>query len=138
MSEYEKIQEVIKKHEEYFKNGKADVAVSSKGKYFFYEYEERYGNFETFIEFQTAEELEKIILTILSDDLDLILALIGDTTEGKFRQLDVDSAKDWYDERESFTKAINRLEALTSSIEEHGNWLKNTANAMVRIAETIK
>lgn len=138
MSEYEKIQEVMKKHEEYFRNGKADIAISSKGRYFFFEFDTKYQNFETFIEFQTAEELEKIILSTVADDLDLLLAIIGDNVAGRFRDLDVESAKDWYNEGESITKAIKRLVAFTDDLEEYGSWLKNTSNALLRIAESIK
>jgi len=56
----------------------------------------------------------------------------------RFRDLDVESAKNWYDEKESLTQAIKRLVAFTEDIEEYGSWLKNTSNALLKIAETIK
>lgn len=62
MSEKQRILEMVEKHKTYFDNVKGvDVAISTKGEYFFYEYDEKYNDYSTFAKFSTAEELEQII-----------------------------------------------------------------------------
>ena len=62
MTEKERIIAMMQKHKAYFENVKGvDIAFSTKGEYFFYEYDENHSSYITFIKFSTAEELEQII-----------------------------------------------------------------------------
>ncbi|MBR2403492.1 MAG: hypothetical protein IKB01_12145 [Lachnospiraceae bacterium] len=62
MTEKQRIMEMMEKHKAYFENVKGvDVAFSTKGECFFYEYNEEYRDYSTFVKFSTAEELEQII-----------------------------------------------------------------------------
>ena len=58
----EKILKVLEKHKEYFENvGYVDVAFSTKGDCFFYEYDEEHDMYPTFVKISSAEELDQII-----------------------------------------------------------------------------
>ena len=62
MTERQRIEKILEKHREYFENVEGvDVAFSTKGDFFFYEYNEKYHEYSTFIRFFPAEELELII-----------------------------------------------------------------------------
>lgn len=60
--EKERILKVLEKHREYFENvGYVDVAFSTKGDCFFYEYDEEHDMYTTFVKISSAEELDQII-----------------------------------------------------------------------------
>lgn len=75
MDEKEKILRVMKKYGGYFRTEHRDVAFSTKGEYFFYAYSERYKNYEAFVRFNTAEELEKIIIGEIAEDIECVMAV---------------------------------------------------------------
>lgn len=69
MTEKQRIMEMMEKHKAYFENVKGvDVAFSTKGECFFYEYNEEYRDYPTFVKFSTAEELEQIIEENIATD----------------------------------------------------------------------
>ena len=69
MTEKQRIVSVLEKHKAYFENVRGvDVAFSAKGEYFFYEYNEKYDDYPTFVKFSTAEELEQIIEENIATD----------------------------------------------------------------------
>ena len=69
MTEKQKIMNIMEKHKTYFENVKGvDVAFSTKGEYFFYEYNEKYNDYPMFVKFNTAEELEQIIEENIATD----------------------------------------------------------------------
>ena len=69
MTEKQRIMEMMEKHKAYFENVKGvDVAFSTKGECFFYEYNEEYRDYPTFVKFSTAEELEQLIEENIATD----------------------------------------------------------------------
>lgn len=60
VTEKEKILQIVEKYRDYFNEWDADVALGVNGKHIFYVLASR-KEFETFLFFQTADQLEKII-----------------------------------------------------------------------------
>ena len=74
MDERERVKEIINKYQDFFhlKKG-ADVAFSLKGDFYYYEYVEKYHNYDIFTKFRTAEELELIILGSIAAEVECAL-----------------------------------------------------------------
>lgn len=86
MTEKQRIEKMMEKHRAYFENVKGvDVAFSTKGDSFFYEYNEEYNEYTTYVRFFTAEELEQIIEDNIATDYCIQLQAI---TEETLRELD--------------------------------------------------
>lgn len=70
--ERKKILQVMEKYSDYFREWNADVALGvNKGNVFYVLASER--EFETFLFFQTADQLEKIILGTIAENVEIIL-----------------------------------------------------------------
>lgn len=73
MTEEMKIQEIIKKYQDFIHSSCVDITKSIKGKRFFYLVDEKSDELYCVVEFSTAEELEQIILREMADDLNLVI-----------------------------------------------------------------
>lgn len=73
MTEEKKIQEIILKYEDFIQSSCADITTSIKGKRFFYMTDEKSGELYSVLGFNTAEELEQIILHELADGMNLAI-----------------------------------------------------------------
>lgn len=86
LREKDKILRMVEKYRDYFREWNADVAFGVNGRNIFYVLAGE-KEMETFVFFQTAEQLEKIILGTLAENLDVILGAgidevnVGFTTE---------------------------------------------------------
>ena len=69
MDEEAKIQELLKRYHQFFETTTADVAWSMKGKRFFYVVDSYSKELNSFSEYKSADELEKIILHEMADKL---------------------------------------------------------------------
>ena len=69
MDEELRIEELLKKYEHFFQTTCADVTKSIKGKRFFYYIDDKSDEICNVVEFETAAELEKIILHELVFDI---------------------------------------------------------------------
>lgn len=63
------IKELLKKYEHFFQTTNADVTESVKGKRFFYRIDDKSKEIFNVVEFETAAELEEIILHEIAFDL---------------------------------------------------------------------
>ncbi len=70
--EREKILQVMEKYQDYFKEWNADVAFGTNKSNIFYVLASN-REFETFLFFQTANQLEKIILGTIADNVEIIM-----------------------------------------------------------------
>ena len=91
--EKEKILQVMEKYKDYFNEWDADVAFGVNGKNIFYVLASR-REFESFLFFWTAEQLEKIILGTIAENLDVILGAGIDEVNVGFSAEDVDEKSD--------------------------------------------
>ena len=78
--EKEKILQVMEKYRDYFNEWDADVAFGVNGRNIFYVLASG-EEFETFLFFQTADQLEKVILGTIAENLDVILEQLAPTME---------------------------------------------------------
>ena len=67
--ENEKIRAVIEKYRSYLEHSEADVGHTEKGRWFLYEYDERYRYFSSYFQFRKAAQLEHLIVQMMSEDL---------------------------------------------------------------------
>ena len=91
--EKEEILKVMEKYRDYFNEWDADVAFGVNGKNIFYVLASR-REFETFLFFWTADQLEKIILGTVAENLDVILGAGIDEVNVGFSAEDVDEKSD--------------------------------------------
>ena len=91
--EKEKILQVMEKYRDYFNEWDADVAFGVNGKNIFYVLASR-REFETFLFFRTADQLEKVILGTIAENLDVILGAGIDEVNVGFSAEDVDEKSD--------------------------------------------
>ena len=91
--EKEEILQVMEKYKDYFNEWDADVAFGVNGKNIFYVLASR-REFETFLFFRTADQLEKIILGTVAENLDVILGAGIDEVNVGFSAEDVDEKSD--------------------------------------------
>lgn len=91
--EKEEILQVMEKYKDYFNEWDADVAFGINGKNIFYVLASR-REFETFLFFRTADQLEKIILGTIAENLDVILGAGIDEVNVGFSAEDVDEKSD--------------------------------------------
>ena len=72
LREKDKILQVMEKYQDYFKEWNADVAFGVNKRNIFYVLASN-REFETFLFFQTANQLEKIILGTIADNVEIIM-----------------------------------------------------------------
>ena len=70
--ERDKILQVMEKYRDYFKEWNADVAFGTNKSNIFYVLAPR-NEFETFLFFQTADQLERIILGTIAENVEIIM-----------------------------------------------------------------
>ena len=106
MNERERIKEVISKYEDFFKMKMgADVAFSQKGDFFYYEYVEKYHNYDIFTKFCTAEELEKIILGSIAAEVECAVEELMPLSQEGIEEVDESLLEQQFD----YGYFINRL-----------------------------
>lgn len=112
MTEKEKVLQVIEKYKEFFDGEDGiDVAISAKGEFFFYSYAKELTYFDYFIKFQTAEELERIIIGNMVNDVNCIVEPFIDELEMQTRRIDSLNIEA-YDFREEVMKLSEHLESV--------------------------
>lgn len=84
MSEEEKIEQVIAKYKTFFEDSDADVSKSIKGVWHLFRYDEKNECYECFIRFKTADELERIILSEVANDMNIAMELTAETIAHRF------------------------------------------------------
>lgn len=67
------IRELIKKYKSVLKNTDMDICESVKGRWYFMRYDKEYDVYDKFLEFDTAEELIKILTGELAVDMTLAI-----------------------------------------------------------------
>lgn len=89
MTEDEKIKSIIKKYGKFFENTFSDVAQSQKGKWIFFEYDKEYNHYDSFYQFETAKELEQIIVAVLAENLNITMELNAENIQRKLDKIDI-------------------------------------------------
>ena len=133
--EKEKILQVMEKYREYFNEWDADVAFGIKGKNIFYVLNAR-KEFETFMFFRTAEQLEKIILGTLAENLDLILGSGIDEVYMDFSAAEVDE-KHYKSIEHYLPELTKKLDVLCKASEHWMPMMQVTFNALKNVCADL-
>jgi len=137
MTEREKVEAVIEKYKDMFAGEDGmDVAVSVKGDFFFYTFSQEYNYYDHFVKFKTAEELEKLIIGNLANDVNCILEPLADELEMQSRNV-----KEAMTEEVDFTDEVVKLSMHLASLEralsEHNNVFRTLYAGMKSVCDRV-
>lgn len=132
--EKEKILQVVEKYKDYFNEWDADVAFGVNGKNIFYVLSGK--EFETFLFFQTADQLEKIILGTLAENIDIILDAGIDEIFMGFSAEDADEKSEKSIEN-YLPVLVRRMEVLCKARENWSNMLQKTFNSLKNVCADL-
>ena len=133
--EREKILQVMEKYQDYFKEWNADVAFGINKSNIFYVLAPR-NEFETFLFFQTADQLEKIILGTIAENLEIIMEVgieeismgfLADKMDGEYGK----SIEHYLPE------LVQKLDVICKAAENWHNMMAVTFNSLKNICADI-
>ena len=133
--EKEKILQVMEKYRNYFNEWDADVAFGVNGKNIFYVLASR-REFDTFLFFRTAEQLEKVILGTIAENLDVILGAGIDEVNVGFSAEDVDERSDKSIEH-YLPVLAQKLDVLCRAEENWSHMLQVTFNSIKNVCADL-
>lgn len=117
MSEDKKTEEVISKYQSFFDNSDADVIKSIKEIWHFYRYNEQYKNYDCFIRFETANDLEHIIMSEVADDMNLALESVADTIFHSYGYENIADVTKTSDYAENIKRLVFNLSAVGECVD---------------------
>ena len=121
MNEEERINKTVEQYKRYFQTTTADVAHSVKGEHMFYIADRLYGEIYSFKTFSTAEELEKIILHEIADNLNAAIEVGIENLAAEIKEYNV-----FCFSCENYEDAVNRLADSLEAIDKEYNRWRNT------------
>lgn len=124
---------VMDKYEDYFKEWDADVLFGNRGPHFFYLYSKRYGYFEVFHSFETAEQLELIIAGTLAENLETMNSVCAEELQFAFREIDVSEVINEYEPKFHMHILEKQLEAMAKQSEQWLEMMTKTYKALSKI-----
>ena len=133
--EKEKILQVMEKYRDYFNEWDADVAFGVNGKNIFYVLASR-KEFETFLFFRTADQLEKVIPGTIAENLDVILGAGIDEVNVGFSAEDVDEKSDKSIEH-YLPVLAQKLDVLCRAEENWSHMLQVTFNSIKNVCADL-
>ena len=129
--EKEKILQVMEKYRDYFKEWNADVAFGTNKSNIFYVLASN-REFETFLFFQTADQLEKVILGTIAENLDVILGAGIDEVNVGFSAGNMDEKSDKSIEY-YLPVLVQKLDVLCRAGENWSHMLQVTFNSIKNV-----
>lgn len=138
MSEKEKVLQVIEKYKEFFDGEDGiDVAISAKGEFFFYSYAKEFTYFDYFIKFHTAEELERIVIGNMVNDVNCIVEPLIDELEMQTRQIDsLDTEA--YDFRDEVMKLSEHLASVERVLTKNNEVFRILFRGLKNVCDRVK
>ena len=130
-NEKDKIMEVAEKYADYFNEQNADIAIGRKGPHFFYTYDEKHKCFDVFNSFETAEELEMLIVGTLAEDLECINSVMTEELSDKFNAIDVNEHFNDYEPKFHMHILEKQLEVISEQF-EHWSGMMTAAYKSLR------
>lgn len=131
----EKILAMAQKYGDYFKEWNADIALGRKGPHFFYLYDEKYECFEVFHSFETAEQLELLILGTLAEELECMNSVCTEELHFGFRDIDINERFDEYEPKFHMHILEKQLEVMA---EQSGAWMEMMAKTYKALHNIIE
>ena len=130
MTENEKIELVIEEYKEYLNNSNSDICHSIKGVWFIYLYDDVHDIYECFYEFHTADELRKIIVGEIIDNVNIAIESTAEEIVSanikKLKMIDVDKIPENYD----LQGIINDFMVNVNAIKKTMNLIENACKGV--------
>lgn len=136
--ETRKIMAVAEKYSDYFNEWHSDIAIGRKGPNFFYVYSDQYRYFEVFEEFSTAEELEKLIIGTMADNMETFNAVVLENTQKMFEDLDVNEKIGEYDPESHIYDLFRQMEIMTGQLEYWSELMAGTYRSFANVCKGVK
>lgn len=133
--EVSKIMAVAEKYSDYWSEWHSDIAIGRKGPHFFYVYNDKYRNFEVFTPFETAEELEKLIIGTMAENMETINAVVAESVHMMFDEVDINENVENYDPDFHIYKLLRQMEIMTGEL---GRWTEMAAGTYRSLANVCK
>ena len=132
-----KIMAVADKYSDYFNEWHSDIAIGRKGPNFFYVYNDQYHYFEVFEEFNTAEELERLIIGTMAENMEAFNAVALENTQKMFEDLDVNENVGNYDPDFHIYKLLRQMEIMTGQLEHWSELMAGTYRSFANVCKTV-
>ncbi len=132
-----KIMAVADKYSDYFKEWHSDIAIGRKGPNFFYVYNDQYHYFEVFEEFNTAEELERLIVGTMAENMEAFNAVALENTQKMFEDLDINENVGNYDPDFHIYKLLRQMEIMTGQLEHWSELMAGTYRSFANVCKTV-
>lgn len=129
---------VADKYSDYFNEWHSDIALGRKGPNFFYVYNDRYRNFEVFESFETAEELEKLIIGTMAENMEVFNAVALEETQKMFDDLDASEYVGNYDPDFHIYKLLRQMEIMTGQLEHWSELVAGTYRSFANVCKDVK
>ena len=129
---------VVEKYSDYFNEWHSDIALGRKGPNFFYVYNDRYRNFEVFESFETAEELERLIIGTMAENMETFNAVALEETQKMFDDLDVNEHVGNYDPNFHIYKLLRQMEIMTGQLERWSGLLAGTYRSLANVCKGVE
>ena len=135
--EVSKIMAVADKYSDYFNEWHSDIALGRKGPNFFYVYNDQYHYFEVFEEFNTAEELERLIIGTMAENMEAFNAVVLESTQKMFDDLDINENVGNYDPDFHIYKLLRQMEIMTGQLEHWSELMAGTYRSFANVCKTV-
>lgn len=135
--ETEKIMAVADKYSDYFNEWHSDIAIGRKGPNFFYVYNDKYHYFDVFEEFNTAEELERLIIGTMAENVEAFNAVVLESTQKMFDDLDINENVGNYDPDFHIYKLLRQMEIMTGQLEHWSELMAGTYRSFANVCKTV-
>ncbi len=132
-----KIMAVADKYSDYFNEWHSDIAIGRKGPNFFYVYNDQYHYFEVFEEFNTAEELERLIIGTMAENMEAFNAVVLESTQKMFEDLDINENVGNYDPDFHIYKLLRQMEIMTGQLEHWSELVAGTYRSFADVCKTV-
>ena len=135
--EVSRIMAVAEKYSDYWNEWHSDIAMGRKGPNFFYVYNDQYRYFEVFEEFSTAEELEKLIIGTMAENMETFNAVALENTQKMFENLDINENVGSYDPDFHIYKLLRQMEIMTGQLEHWSELMAGTYRSFANVCKTV-
>ncbi|MCD8290840.1 MAG: hypothetical protein LUC91_04985 [Prevotella sp.] len=119
MNREKEILAVMEKYKTFFDECHADVAIGVRGPNFFYVVDDQYGELDEFAAFETAQELEAIILDYTAGEM---IAYEYARTENLQKVLDYDHVAQFYGNTLPDGSLETLMMTLSAKADENAKW----------------
>ena len=97
----------------------------------------KYHYFDVFEEFNTAEELERLIIGTMAENMEAFNAVILENTQKMFDDLDINENVGNYDPDFHIYKLLRQMEIMTGQLEHWSELMAGTYRSFANVCKTV-